>query len=517
MYVPQKSPALGKSRSLNFQTSGGEKEFITNKRKSTFTSPSSRSISCDNARRNSRIALSARGNRDGNQRSFYSFSEDSHILTVDDLYDAYDDFVRREGELTYALSQTQEELEEQQIMFEKAVGLGEQLRGQILDLNEKLQEQIDLNSILEKQVHVHKEANNILTSTLSEAWKNSMDTQKALNAANESTSLMKNELEQEKIYSNRIQDNYIAAKKHFHSSLTSALEALEKRLEDEKAKVAKSLEEQAALKRKLLDQEDRLNLANSKLAELDSQLVEKESSYSGMVLALAAAKGNLETENKSLAREIKNLEDQLKEINERFQYHQRTSECLDPLQEDGKTLADEIARTRDWSGATNLVNESAGRISQSPMEQTMELQIPEIIQSYLQITAMAVQLHFPNMKHVNADMLIDMVRSSPFYLYHDLMMVYMRKMEDGLAYEDARKQDRLEADRNLKSASEQSNFLTRFFRLKHGKDNMIGSKHRNIVKSLTVTHSSVSRREKRQNSKSLFKRAEHPKSWQFNL
>merc|ERR1719334_628350 len=83
-------------------------------------------------------------------------------------------------------------------------------------------------------------------------------------------------------------------------------------------------------------------------------------------------------------------------------------------------------------------------------EHTKEPQIPEIIQSYLQITAMAVQLHFPDIKDVSTDMLIESVMTSPFYLYYDLMMMFMRKIKHKQVEEEAR----LEAERNTKSVPE---------------------------------------------------------------
>jgi len=513
MFVEPKSPDVEvRSKTLILRTSGGSKKFISDKRNSW---PSPRSMITDNVRRSSSIEFSALGNRDRNQRSLSVFSLDSHFLAVDHFEDVYDYFVKREEELTDLLSLTQIELEEKQVMLEEAVGFGEQLIGNIRDLNEKLTEQIDLNSLLKKQVHFHTEANNILTSALSEAKKNSIDTRNALYEANESTSLIKMELEQEKIYSNRIQDDYIAAKNDFHTGSKNALEALEKRLEEERAKLVESLWEIAALERKIRVQEDMLNQANSELAILDRKLVDTETSFNGMILALTAAKEKLETENNSLTREIKILEKHLKEtnVNERLQYNQRTSEILSP-QNDVQTLADEIAMTRDLSGPTNVFNDRFGRISQRLVEQTMEPQIPEIIQSYLRITAIAVQLSFPHIKHVNTEMLIENVISSPFYLYHDLMKIYMRKIENGLADEDASEDDKEEAEKNLKSASEQPNFFKRFFWLKQDKDIMIRSKHKNSVISVAEMHSPFSTPEKYQN---WVKEVRHLKAWQLKV
>jgi len=528
MYVEHKSLAVeeGRSKSINLWTGGGS-EKLRHRKSISISNPSKnfKSIKTKKVRRDSMMDFGAR-DQDASQRLLSRSNSVSKNLTKENLQDAYDNVVKREGELSHALTLTQMELEQTQVMLEQAVGLEEQLEGKIRDLTKKLTEQIDLNSVLQKQVHYHKEANNILTSTLEEARKNSWDTQNQLSEANKSTNLMKDELDRVKAYSNSIQDDYIAAQKDFDSDIKSAIEALKKRLEDEKAKLAESLGETAAAKKELREAEERLSLANSKLAVLGRQLVEKESDYNEMVLALTAEKGTLETENDALAREIKIAEDHMKEINERLRYYQRRSVFLDPLVEDGQTLADEITMIRQRSCTSDrssiLSNQEFGtnlgrRVSQMLMEHTEEPQIPEIIQSYLHITAMAVKLHFPDIKDVSIDMLIENVMSSPFYLYYDLMTIFMRKMKHGLAEEDAGEDAHLEAEKSSKSASEQSNFLTRFFKLKQGKGINVGSKHRNNVKSVVAIRPSMSRLGKHQNSKSSIKVVKRRKSREVSL
>jgi len=527
MYVERKSLAVeeGRSKSINLWTGGGSEKLTLRKGESiSNTSKNFKSIT-HKVRRDSMMALGARGDRAKSQRLLSRCSTESKIPTKDNLQDANDDLVKREGELTHSLSRTQIELEWTQVMLQEAVGFGEQLKGKIRHLNKKLAEQVDLNSLLEKQVHFHIEANNILTSTLEEARKNSMATRNELNKANKSMKLMKIELDQEKAHNNRVQVDYIAAQKDFDSDLKSGIEALAKRLEVEKAKLVVSLEETAAAKKEWREAEERLSLANSKLAVLGRQLVQKEIDYNKMVSALIAEKGTLQTENYALAREINNAEDLLKDINEKLLYYQRKSVFLDSSVGDVTTLADEITMIKQWTQRSSTTDFSSfisnqecgshpGRLaSQIIMEHIEEPQIPEIIQSYLHITAMAVQLHFPDIKDVSTDMLIENVISSPFYLYYDLMMMFMRKTKHGLAKEDAH----LEAETNLKSASEQSNFLTRFFTQKRGNDIAVGSKHINSVKSLVAIHPPMSRLEKHQNSQSLINVARKCRSKEVSL
>jgi len=128
-------------------------------------------------------------------------------------------------------------------------------------------------------------------------------------------------------------------------------------------------------------------------------------------------------------------------------------------------------------------------VSEKAKEQKESNQLPKIMQNYLHITAMAVQLHFPDITDVTLDMLIENVQSSPFYLYYDLMMNYMRTVKRELAEKAARKEAPLQLRRKAKSAPEQSNFLTRFFRLKQGKDTSAGSKQSKNENGLYEVHS----------------------------
>jgi len=509
MYLGLKSLSVeeGKSHLSNVWTCRNSEKLISGKSKSTPSSPIFGSIITDKVVKDSRNAFGARWDRDGNQILLRRWKTVGQIRTEDNLQDAYDQVKKREEELEHALSGTQMELEEMQVMFEEAVQLGEQLREEIRELNARLTEQIDFNSLLKKRLNFQEEANTILRDSLGEARKTSRDIQYALDEANKSTSLVQMELDT----ANRIQDDLIAAQNDYDSDLKIALEALVKRYENDKAKLVDSIEETAVAKNKLRDTEDRLSRANSKLAVLERKLVEKEKVFSDKVLTLSAEKGKLEIANAALVKEIKIVEDQMKEISERLLYFQN---------QDGNNLADQITMIRDVSCQTDtssvasfksFADGHAQRLSQVYMEQTEDPQIPEIISNYLQITAMAVQLHFPDIKDISTDMLIESVISSPFYLYYDLMMMFMRKIKHGLVEENAKKESQLKAEKNSKS------FLARFFRLKNGKDTNAEPKHKTRVKSLVEVHSTNRKSEKRQKSKSLIDVSKHHKSFEITL
>jgi len=333
MHIEAKAPVVeeGKSSSLCLLASGSNEK--PTHQKSVSTPYDLKSIITEKVRMDSRYAFGAQRDGDVNWTLLSRCSSESNLpkVTMNGLRDAYDNLLQREGDLSHALSRTQMELEETQTMFEQAVALGEQLREEKRDLNEKLTEQIDFTSLLKKQIRFHEESNSILSSTLGEARKTEQESQKALRVAENSTSLVKLELNQQKEYSNRIEDEYIEAQTNYDSCLNSALEALQKKLLDEEAKLSDSLEEAAATKNKLRDTEHRLSQVNSKLASVERKLVEKQSIYSEMVLGLKAEKATLKAANNALIEDLKIVEEQLKEKNERLRYYQRRSVFLEPL------------------------------------------------------------------------------------------------------------------------------------------------------------------------------------------
>lgn len=102
-------------------------------------------------------------------------------------------------------------------------------------------------------------------------------------------------------------------------------------------------------------------------------------------------------------------------------------------------------------------------ISRNKTTQSMIPNTSNVIQEYLHITAAIVKLHFPDMKDITSKLLIDTVKNSPFYLYHDLMMNFMRVLE---REKEVAKEEEAECTPITKKADgKQSGWISRFLRL----------------------------------------------------
>jgi len=96
---------------------------------------------------------------------------------------------------------------------------------------------------------------------------------------------------------------------------------------------------------------------------------------------------------------------------------------VDTLEEsdDGSIIEDE------WETQLNELKSDSPIELKSAREPIVSKQVRDAMLDYLNITATAVKLHFPDMsKNVSTKELTAFVENSPFHLYHDLMMSYMR-------------------------------------------------------------------------------------------
>jgi len=95
----------------------------------------------------------------------------------------------------------------------------------------------------------------------------------------------------------------------------------------------------------------------------------------------------------------------------------------------------------------------------------------DLIQEYLHITAEVVRLHFPNLKDISSIWLIDLVRSSPFYLYYDVMMNIMRQLERELEATHEKEDAKSVSTTPIKKIdhNKQSGWMSSFLRVTQGK------------------------------------------------
>merc|ERR1719233_1507011 len=74
------------------------------------------------------------------------------LNSMDGLRSAYDKALDRAGRLNHALSRAQMDRDENQFLFREAVNLGEQLKAENTMLAEKVEDQLDVESLLRREL-----------------------------------------------------------------------------------------------------------------------------------------------------------------------------------------------------------------------------------------------------------------------------------------------------------------------------------------------------------------------------
>jgi len=398
------------------------------------------------------------------------------LNSMDGLRSAYDKALDRAGRLNHALSRSQMERDENQFLFREAVNLGEQLRSQNLILEEKIEEQLDTESFLQRELKSLKEANRILNEEIDDmrlAETKAAKVQEALSKSNAELKL------QTKLI-NRIKDDHELAKSSWDVDVKEEFERLKQELTKETAARVKAEEDLREAELKLEWAERQVEQLNQNVDDLKEKFESETSRLGEEVLNLCTEKARWDKFYDTLLMENKALEMQLNQFSEapsgQLSGVGEVNEQLDMGQAAtskfaGPSLADQIefATYRDSFASGNGTSEADTELENdfnekyaNPLDASAAPHLAEVFRSYLYITATAVKLHFPDLDSVLLSSLIEHVQSSPFYLYYDLMMAFMREVKQEKALEDVKKENS-----NLPPARiEQSSWLERFRRLK---------------------------------------------------
>jgi len=381
--------------------------------------------------------------------------------SLEGLRAAYNTAIEREGHLNHALSRAQMECEENKFLFQDAVDCGEQLRRQNLELRMKLDDQLDMVSLLNREVKNLKVKNIILKEEIEDVKLSENESKRALIEVTKSKDIAKAELDEQKKLMNKIQNRQAVSLSNFDVNVQEVMDIQEqeirRKLEDALTEARLKLEENQKEHEKVIKRLKRNN------EDLEERLAEIEHRYSEELMRLCFEKAYQDIDYESLLAEVKQQRIQLKEAHEKLISlglaenidHPDALERRSTYREEGPTLADQVTELslqrhsicsveteglesefyEDGSRTEEKEKESDGKEGQAPAPD-----LPDIIQTYLHITATAVLLHFPNLREkvVTTDCLIDLVKNSPFYLYYDLMMHFMYKKKQEKALEDAR-------------------------------------------------------------------------------
>jgi len=408
------------------------------------------------------------------------------LSSLEGLRAAYNTAIEREGYLNHALSRAQMECEENKFLFQEAVDCGEQLRLQNLELRTKLDDQLDMVSLMNREVKNLQVKNIILKEEIEDVKLSETESKRALIEITKSNDLAKAELDEQKKLMNKIQNRQAVTLGNFDDNEQEGMDMQDLREQDTRRKLEDALTE-ARLKLKENEKEHKKVIKRLKrnYKDLEDRLAEIEHRYSEELMRLCFEKAYQEIDYESLLTEVKEKRKQLAEAQKKLSSLGLTgnkdyADSLgrrSTLRVEGPSLADQLELSsvqrnsicsEDTAGFGSEFYEdgSGSEGKETPMnEQPPASEQPDIMQTYLHITATAVLLHFPNLREkvVTTDCLIDTVKNSPFYLYYDLMMHFMYKKKQERALEEAKLKA---ASRVALAPVESSSWLARLKSLK---------------------------------------------------
>jgi len=374
-------------------------------------------------------------------------------VTKETLQEAYNQIMESESNLSHLLSMAQMQLEEKTEMFEQAVEFGEQLHIEVESLRERLGKELDTICILRRELKTEKEKNQILSSVISEFRDNEKHAKNLeLEAHN-----MKAKLAEQKELSKQEKDEWRKTQMSASHAVNVEIDELRQEVEKERDQRLAVVKELSFVQRRLNDmaKDHKEALTKQKAAEASIKtLQENETNYSSMLLQVSAEKGNLEIGYKELFNQYKLVQEELTEL--KMMQEQSPSPSAEKLRDSRRCmlpLSDQFYSERPAVNDENAISQ------------------------YLHITATAVKLHYPDME-IDSEKLINKVKHSPFYLYYDLMMQFMRskRQKKNQALETVRELERRSVREDSKKTNElpvkpQPSLLSRFFRLKQKKVN----------------------------------------------
>jgi hypothetical protein len=206
------------------------------------------------------------------------------------------------------------------------------------------------------------------------------------------------------------------------------------------------------------------------------KLEREKTSSSEEIFRLSWEKASIRKKYDALARDHRELEIQLSERHDKWQFYNQTFS----LEEEGMIEGSNLAEQVDFFSGNDFlpwnVNNSSGTRSVSILDSDSDWadspkvkklnstsSLDEILQNYLYITGSAVKLHFPDLDSVKVETLIDQVKNSPFYLYYDLMMVFMQEQMQEKSVDHL-----LKSRKTLTSRTKHKSLWARFQRLNGG-------------------------------------------------
>jgi len=385
--------------------------------------------------------------------------------SIEDLRFAYDQAVKREARLIDELSGKSAEMEEIQENFQYAIDFGLKLEVENQELKTQLREYIEWNNTLKSLNQELENRNAMLMNSVRELDEAESQTRFALKRAKRASYRLVKDLNFQKQLREELQQD---CSEQIESSVQDITGKLKKEVELERNVRLRAEKQHSVTDQQLVEKEGAFKDAMSKIKKLELTLKEKEDKYSRLLVELSTEKANLERKYEELHSNFTVMEEELAKhydnTNDRVSANTTVLTCNASFRE-SVVLSNEILLLEEGDERVELISSrSIGSCGSSSEVRVKDLSKHGIFQEYLYVTTAAVKLHFPDLiEDVSSQELIEVVETSPFHLWYDLMMHYMRIVVNrkSIAKKQVRKK-MITADQEVQS--EKMSWIYRIFK-----------------------------------------------------
>jgi len=387
------------------------------------------------------------------------------LSTIEDLRFAYDQAIKREARLIDELSGKSAEMEEIQEMFQHSFDVGQKLEQENQDLKTQLIAHVEWNKTLQNINQELENRNNMLTKSVRRLDVAECQTRTALQEARRASYRLVEDLNFQKQLRDELQQD---CSDRIESSVQDIAGKLRKEVELERFVRLEAEKQRSVTDTRIVEKESALKDAMSKIRKLEVTLKEKEDKYSRLLVELSTEKANLERKYEDLHSSFIIMEEELAKhydnIDDRVPVNNPSLGTVNVSFRESDALDNEIVLLEKADEPSEFFSpKSIGSFGSNSEGRVQDLSKHGIFQDYLYVTTAAVKLHFPDLiEDVSSEKLIEVVESSPFHLWYDLMTHYMRIVTQRNSIAKKRAQKKMIAVEEVQS--EKMSWIYRIFK-----------------------------------------------------
>jgi hypothetical protein len=328
----------------------------------------------------------------------------------------------REQTVCHALSSTQLDLTATEIKLQEVVDLSERLIKETANLKSQLEEQLKANSALQNEIRMIKDSSCILKETVEEQQ---LEIVALIEALKLKDSIWVN--------SSAKLPSKLPDIKTIDGKTDEFIRQLRFDVQREKSKRIEAEDQKSFAIHQYENIEEELKASRAKCTRLEENLLKTDEAYEQSIVGLSAENAQLKADNDKLLNYFRKIEDEMSGKILSTKSDSLTPEIIeDNKMKENDNLHFQVKGIRKFSlEGINLLE--GGELSKnpsyllSPIPRSPVPDTADVVNSYLYITASVVKLHYPEITEVSTTWLIDRVKNAPFYLYHDLMMNFLRQ------------------------------------------------------------------------------------------